>query len=267
MSLNSAGNRYLTLGPAVALLATLVCLPSFAAEPSMKESMQSLSTLPFMSLGFVVDEDGEDITPGVGVAGMGTSYLPGTPLYHRMLTPESFMFLGEELFLADFPAPDGSNLIDHAIPLNGEYRLPILAPDGSHVTAAQWMSARGALTVTCTPVGTRTVIHLVGLIPHGVYTMWIFMYNEEGDRVAGGSLGLPDGSTSVVTVDGMGRGRIVATTPEGFLSAIQIEPVPSCLLGAQVQLVLAYHLDGLVYGTRPAPHGSLWAGQVLFLLP
>src|SRR5687768_4516166 len=58
--------------------------------------------------------------------------------------------------------------------------LPVLAPDGHQVTAGEWRAAEGRASVKCSAAGTHVTIHLSGLIPEGVYTIWLVTFKAPG---------------------------------------------------------------------------------------
>lgn len=147
---------------------------------------------------------------------------------------------------------------------------PILAPDGHHVTWGEYSQMSGRAALRCGPKGTHVVIQLSGLIPKGVYTLWVFVFDENGKRLGAGALGAPDGSESGFIASASGRGTLAAHHPEGTLSAIPYDV--GCLLDeVVVHLVVAYHLDGLVYGPFPAPirgpfGACYWVPHAAFLI-
>src|SRR5262245_82811 len=73
------------------------------------------------------------------------------------------------------------------IALNEPIR-PILTPSGQPVTLAEYMQATGSASAKCDDSGTHVVIHLSGLIPHGVYTVWLLPI-ENGAPSGEGPLG------------------------------------------------------------------------------
>jgi hypothetical protein len=126
----------------------------------------------------------------------------------------------------------GSNIIVDEIgqpPVDPETPLyesrggqPILAPDGHHVTLGEFDMVMGRADVRCVRSGTHVVIHLMGLIPNGVYTLWIRVYDEGGNFYGGGAAGKP------FTASASGNGTLSAIIPAGDLSVMGA--VGSCLL-------------------------------------
>ena len=149
----------------------------------------------------------------------------------------------------------------------------ILAPDGHHVTLGEWTAARGRASVKCNNSGTQFVLHLKGLIPHGVYTLWIAVISHDGEMGAGAA-GLPDGSQNTFTISATGEGQLSVVHPAGLLSDIPVE-VGSCLLTdptvARIELWIAYHMDGQTHGGLPGGHpgdpaNCSWYVPVVFAL-
>jgi hypothetical protein len=130
---------------------------------------------------------------------------------------------------------------------------PVLAPDGHQISWGEYNQARGRVLLRCGPKGTHVVMHLSGLIPKGVYTIWVFTFAEGvTGPIGAGALGAPDGSHSAFVASASGEGNIVVHHPAGSLSVNG--SVGSCLLDEyEFHLVGAYHSDGEVYGPTPAP--------------
>jgi hypothetical protein len=123
--------------------------------------------------------------------------------------------------------------------------LPILTPTGQPVTLAQYMEATGTASAKCDNQGTHVVIHLSGLIPHGVYTVWLLM--PDGGV---GSLGVNDGSQNAFHVTSDGTAELSVFQPAGPLSVFG--SVTSCLLDTGFTLAVAYHLDNHTHGGDPS---------------
>lgn len=155
---------------------------------------------------------------------------------------------------ANMMPPKGENtlLYDHT------GHAPVLTPDGHHVTLEEFNEVSGSAHIKCINTGTHVVVHLRGLIPKGVYTIWIMTLKSPGfngtfaNLNGVGSLGAPDGSQNVLTVKGDDHGTadLSVTTPAESLSIFGA--VPSCWSGVyEVMLSGAYHLDGLTHGPTP----------------
>src|SRR6185503_11846439 len=137
---------------------------------------------------------------------------------------------------------DGSGVCDH--------RFPITAPDGHQVTLAEWTRANGTAMVKCVQKGTHVVIQLSGLIPNGVYTIWVGVFQAPGltpdysNIIALGALGQPDGSQNAFVASAHGEAVISAFQPSGPLSAFDDRDSAGCLLDEfEVLFFVGLHLD------------------------
>jgi hypothetical protein len=145
---------------------------------------------------------------------------------------------------------------------------PVLAPDGHQVTLAEFDNVRGTVAVKCIGQGTHSSLHMTGLIPNGVYTIWLSTYKAPGGPAnlsAMGALGQdPDGKNNIMVADADGEGFLVAMNPAGTLTA-NGGTVGGCLATDEFQYRLegAYHIDGTTYGKTPGPDG-VWVEQFAF---
>ncbi|MGH7968421.1 MAG: hypothetical protein ACREIC_06790, partial [Limisphaerales bacterium] len=96
--------------------------------------------------------------------------------------------------------------------------LPILTPSGQPVTLAEYMQATGTASAKCDNKGAHVVMHLAGLIPHGLYTAWFLRFDSNGGLIAEGSLGAPDGSQNLFSVSSDGTAELSVFQPTGPLS-------------------------------------------------
>ncbi len=138
---------------------------------------------------------------------------------------------------------------------------PIIAPDGHQITLAEFNALSGNVTLKCTEKGTLVNLHLSGLIPKGVYTIWTLTFKAPGfeptfSNLTGvGSLGTIDGSENTFKASASGEGEIVARIPAGPLSIFG--SIASCINSEfEVHFVGVYHLDGSSYGATPGPKGT-----------
>jgi hypothetical protein len=157
----------------------------------------------------------------------------------------------------------GNPPIDAATPLyESRLRNAILAPDGHTVTRAEFDAPRGTATVKCVDNGTQITLQLTGLIPNGVYTVWIVTFRSPGfdptfARLIGlGTLGTPDGAHSVLRASGAGEASLTTLTREGKLSVMG--KLEECALEDELEfhVVCAYHIDGATWGPQLGPNGS-----------
>jgi hypothetical protein len=150
----------------------------------------------------------------------------------------------------------------------------VVAPDGHQLTLAEFNAVRGTLTARClgdeddddgdddADGRTHTTLTLTGLIPNGLYSVWIVSFSRGGydaalSRLLGlGTLGPADGSQSTFTASSADEGSITAITPGGKLS-VQGR-LHGCALDheAEIHVVGAYHINGRSYGPDLGPEGA-----------
>ena len=144
---------------------------------------------------------------------------------------------------------------------------PVLDPTGNQVTLGQFTAVRGSAKVTCTSMGTRSVLHFSGLVPHGTYTVWLFLVGDPSPPpayVGAGSLGRTNPTENFFTANAGGEGEIARTTPAQMLSAFG--NVGPCFLDGVVELHLVYHHDGMTHGPGPGPLQT-WVLNGRFFIP
>jgi hypothetical protein len=171
---------------------------------------------------------------------------------------------------------DGGTLIpvaaDPSTPLY--YRrtgLPILGPDGHHVTAGEFRAVRGSISVTCLKSGTHIAMHFRDLIPNATYRIWLLAFKEPGfdlgpppdfaNVIAEGALGPNDRSRNTFTASSSGEGQITRIHPAGLLSEtlpeppFANEPVGRCLLTDEFEwhVVGAFQQPGQPQGRDVGP--------------
>ncbi len=160
------------------------------------------------------------------------------------------------------PVGDNTLLYDKA------GHTPVTAPDGHHVTLGEFNKVSGYAQVKCINAGTHVVMHFKGLIPNGVYTVWVVTFQSPGfeetlSNVIGvGALGAGDGSQNSFTASAAGTASLSATMPTGAMS--EFGTVGSCLGSEyEIQFWSIYHMDGLTHGGSPGDE-STWVLQSLF---
>lgn len=131
----------------------------------------------------------------------------------------------------------------------------VIAPDGHHVTLGEYITVGGRASVNCVQSGTLTVLHLSGLLPKGVYTIWNVIPSATAGvaPVAVGSLGTDDGTQNTFHASASGEGQISAITPAGPLSVRGTYPACGLSADPELHLVVAYHFDNQTHGTGPGP--------------
>lgn len=135
------------------------------------------------------------------------------------------------------------------------------------LTIKEYQQVCGTIYVKCTiQQGTRTAMHLNGLVPGGVYTVWVAKPDPtDMTKMLGvGSLGKRDGSENHFTADQNGEADIVASTPGGDLSTFGM--IADCWLTDEpiVQVAGVYHIDGKTHGPVTGPDGT-YAAQFAFV--
>jgi len=129
---------------------------------------------------------------------------------------------------------------------------------------------RGTATLRCLKKGTQLSVHMRGLRPNSVYTIWIVQFMAPGfdptfaNLIGLGSLGgqtpaVPnDGYLNVFRTSATGEGQITRIHPPGDLSIFGDSP--ACLIDPEqlfeLHVVGNYHSDGQTQGAFPAPSGQ-----------
>jgi hypothetical protein len=153
---------------------------------------------------------------------------------------------------------------------------PVTAPDGRHLTWSDFSTPTGRIGVKCIEQGTHVVLHLRGLIPHGVYTAWNVAFHDPGFtaefdatlnplNLSGvGPLGSMDGSRSAFTASASGHASISAITKAGRLGTFG--EIGGCALTDEFEwhVVTLYHFDGRTHGSDLGPAGTM-AEQSAFI--
>lgn len=140
---------------------------------------------------------------------------------------------------------------------------PVVAPDGRHITLGEFLGVTGEAQLECTADGTVAAIDLSGLIPHGVYTMWLMVFDEPGfdgtmDNLAGaGAYGSYEGDANAFTASETGEASIQLIAPATTLSVIEYD-TGNCLISDEYDfhMVGTYHIQGELFGAEPGPPGS-----------
>ncbi len=139
--------------------------------------------------------------------------------------------------------------------------LPLQAPDGHQVTLAEFNKAGGTTSIECVNKGTHVTLHLTGLIPKRIYTIWVVTFKSPGfdptfaNQIGEGSLGAPDCSQNQFNVSASGTGSISVIMPAQQLS--EFGSIGNCLSSEyEIHLVTAYHLDNQTHGETPGPAGT-----------
>jgi|GEM_PF-2361890 len=162
-----------------------------------------------------------------------------------------------------------ANLTDNSSLYEDRQHHPILGPDGHAVTWGEWNGATGSAKINCTGQGTRLNANLEGLIPNGVYSLWLQKFQAPGfdtayTNVSGfGAAG--DGTDNVFTASANGTAKVHITSPAGPLSVFG--SIGGCIPEEEYELhfVGIYHLDGKPGTTTPGTAGN-YVEQFAFLI-
>jgi hypothetical protein len=119
------------------------------------------------------------------------------------------------------------------------------------MTLGQWLRHSGTGTYSFEDgVGTLS-LEFSGLVPEGVYTMWIAFAPNPPSEPFQGTLDLPlgprDGSKSVFTADKDGTAKF----EHSFRPGLQMSDT-----WTNTMLAINYHSDGKTYGGRPGEFGK-----------
>lgn len=153
-------------------------------------------------------------------------------------------------FFTEISDPDH---LDPSTPLyEGRENNPILDTSGDQVTWGAFSDADASVVVKCTQKGTRAVSHLSGLIPKGVYSVWIDVFEPGTDNRLGRL------SYTETDQKGKGKGNVLRAsgTGEGHISGL-VEPrtlgdaaLGNCMLNDvendkyDWRITGIYHIDG-----------------------
>ena len=127
------------------------------------------------------------------------------------------------------------------------------------VTLGQYRRAYGTIGVKCAKQGTQVSMHLGGLIPRGVYTIWLAKPDpaDPSKNLGFGALGSEDGSSgNSFVADNDGEAYLVGTNNGGKLSGFGT--IAKCWLSGEsvVQVAGVYHLDDRTHGATAGPDGT-----------
>lgn len=154
---------------------------------------------------------------------------------------------------------------------DARFNNPAVAPDGHQLTLGEWTQVEAAGAIKCVQQGSHVTVHASGLVPKGVYTIWVMIFDGPfpagpngnkpfpfGNLVGVGALGPNDGSENSFQASESGEGQVTAIMPTGLLSTSGPPFLPApydltgCLLDEYaVMLVGVYHFNGQTYGPEP----------------
>ena len=134
--------------------------------------------------------------------------------------------------------------------------VPITAPNGHHIKLDEWDDAEGATSIHCNGKETIFQFEFSGLIPNGVYTLWLAPYNPPAQMKGTGALGRITGVDNILSVDDQGNSEITVSMLPGSLSVFG--NLGSCALtdNTPMLIVLDYHIDQQTHGASPGPDAT-----------
>jgi hypothetical protein len=207
----------------------------------LEESMKSM-----MNLGLVVTTLA--LPGGFSKADPAERNTPAELIIHFMTAEDGMLDSADDLLLD----------VDACDPNQPDVLEAVVAPDGHQLTFGELSPVQGRATVKCSRQGTRVNMKLVGLIPGGVYTIWLLTFEEPGftldfaHLIGEGSLGPPDGSKNSFVASSAGKASLSVHQPAGALS--EFGEATDCLFDEfEFHLVGAYHPNGQTYGPTPGP--------------
>jgi hypothetical protein len=141
---------------------------------------------------------------------------------------------------------------------------PTLAPDGHQLTLGEWLPATGTASFKCSPADntTEVSVSLEGLVPNGLYTIWLRGRVKDTSPISFGALPNTQGTNNRFRVNGNGKARLNVKVPSVPLS-ISGKLRPCLLNNAIVLLIVEYHSDNRTYGPEPGPT-EVSLDQVIF---
>jgi hypothetical protein len=149
--------------------------------------------------------------------------------------------------------------------------VPIMAPDGHHITLQEWTTAQGNALVTCDGNSTHFKLEFTGLIPDGKYTLWnaIFKKHQEpsdalnfmADLIGLGALA--DENDNIIIASATGEASFEISLERSSLSMFGSRPDCAITEVPGFAIVVDYHIDGNTYGSTPGPDDKE-VGHLLF---
>jgi hypothetical protein len=125
----------------------------------------------------------------------------------------------------------------------------------------------GTASAKCINQGTHIVVHLSGLLPKAVYTVWLIVPNPAAPPpfLGVGSAGTNNGLENVFYTSASGEGELSTITPPGPLSFVP-GVFPACGLDLhEFHVVTAYHIDQRAWGPTPGNGPATFLEQGAFV--
>jgi hypothetical protein len=141
--------------------------------------------------------------------------------------------------------------VDPYDPAQPDLLSQVLKPNGQPLTFGEFSQARGMASVKFTPMGSHVVIKASGLIPHGVYTVWLMTFAAPGftpnyeNLTSELPLGPSDGSRNSFTASAAGEAVLSTFHASRLFDEFEFH------------FAVVYHPDGKTYGPTPGPADAL----------
>lgn len=175
------------------------------------------------------------------------------------------------------PKPDdGDMLVERFqdLPVDDGTDPTVVDGEMGQLTWGQFRDVDGRIRVKCLENGTHVSLHLSGLVPKALYTVWVVVFAEPGfvnDRNLGvalqnmvgfAPLGRNDGSENAFRPSASGEGQVTAIDEPARFPMGNLGPAGSkgdgtnnCLLDHfEVHFVGGYHLDDENQGSKFRPN-------------
>lgn len=179
--------------------------------------------------------------------------VPGSGKVYRVTPAEKDHYIDAPLY--------ATAEMEHRDPMNFEAVGPYRKGRPLGLTLREWLAFKGNGKYVCNGGKGEVRVSFENLVPNTVYTLWYtFMPTPETEPFSTYDipLGARDGSQSVFATDDKGRAKY----------EVSFEP---CLQLGGVQLAamvaLAWHSDGIIYGSNPGEFGRSTHVQAFTLLP
>ena len=141
--------------------------------------------------------------------------------------------------------------VDPYDPAQPDLLSQALKPDGQPLTFGEFSQARGTASVKYTPMGSHVVIKASGLIPNGVYTVWLLTFAAPGYTPNYENL---TSETALGPLDGSRNSFTASPAGEAVLSTFHASRLFDEF---EFQFAVVYHPDGQTYGPTPGPADAL----------
>jgi hypothetical protein len=151
---------------------------------------------------------------------------------------------------------------------NNRGHTPIMAPDGHQVTFGEFNTVSGKAEITYLQQGSKVALSLQGLIPNGVYSIWVLTFQLPGyhgtfaNLIGNGALGSNDGSQNTFRASFDGTAFLSTIMYAESLSIFG--SVGNCLCSEyEVHIVAAYHSTNLI-NRDDSGNPDSWVAQFAF---